>query len=283
MIALTHGLMGNQKLLCDELPNVLAAFSFRKLSSTYSGPCFRVKRVSDSAETDINFSGLYADIASFTSFIGASTGKITVWYDQIATGDLFNIDESVGFQPQVLVATVSGQSKLAIRFAGAQALTGGFSGSTPANGDLSVNTVTANVLGNSVGQIAGFGELSPQVIRSNYIISNKYYSVAGGGASNFDTTVSETTAATFTTRFNRNDIPGNLGNITAYVNSVKKVDASSVPLSSIISYNLNVGIANAGMADFFTGDIVEIVRSNGIWTEANILAKQANQQSYYNL
>lgn len=87
----TRGLLqfGNSapSLLLDTYPGAAAAYSLRKLSSSYSGSAIRVRRASDSAEQDIAFSGNDLDTASLTSFCTGTDGFVTTWYDQSGGGN----------------------------------------------------------------------------------------------------------------------------------------------------------------------------------------------------
>lgn len=70
-------------LFLDTYTGSLFAFSFRKLTSSYSGPCCIVRRSSDNAEQTINFSGNKIDISAVQSFCaGSSTGFVVKWFDQ---------------------------------------------------------------------------------------------------------------------------------------------------------------------------------------------------------
>ena len=73
-----------EALLLDNYPGAEFAFSTRLLSSTYNGACMRVRRSSDGAQSDIQFtSDGYLDQASIETFRGASTEvQIMEWYDQ---------------------------------------------------------------------------------------------------------------------------------------------------------------------------------------------------------
>lgn len=62
-----------------------AAYSFRKLLTSYSGPCVRVKNDSGT-ELDIGFVSNYVDLASIASHCGSGGGKISIWYDQSGNG-----------------------------------------------------------------------------------------------------------------------------------------------------------------------------------------------------
>ena len=63
--------------------NVLAAYSVRKLSSSYTGDAIRVRRSSDNSEQDIGFDvNGDLDTSALTTFVGANNGYVVKWYDQ---------------------------------------------------------------------------------------------------------------------------------------------------------------------------------------------------------
>ena len=88
-------------LLLDAYPGAAAAYSLRKLSSTYNGSAIRVRRSSDNAETDIGFVNNELDTASLLSFCGAGNGFVTTWYDQ--SGNAINATQATSAsQPQIV-------------------------------------------------------------------------------------------------------------------------------------------------------------------------------------
>jgi hypothetical protein len=101
-------------------PGASAAYSVRKLSSTYSGSALRVRRSSDNTEQDIGFDGLDLDIAALANFVGPDSGFVTKWYDQSGNNnDSFN---TVGVtQPRLVNGGVIEvqNSKPSVRFLGA--------------------------------------------------------------------------------------------------------------------------------------------------------------------
>jgi hypothetical protein len=62
--------------------------SVKKLNTSYSGPCWRVRRVSDNTLHDIGFDvdGL-VDEAELTTILGAGVGRLNIWYDQKDNND----------------------------------------------------------------------------------------------------------------------------------------------------------------------------------------------------
>jgi hypothetical protein len=65
---------------------LFAAFSFRLLTSAYTGPCIRVRRSSDNALMDIGFSAGWLDVAALLAFVGAGSGYVVTFYDQSGRG-----------------------------------------------------------------------------------------------------------------------------------------------------------------------------------------------------
>lgn len=73
-------------LLLDTYSGASAGYSLRKLSSTYSGNCIRVRRSSDNTEQDFGFVSNALDTASLLTFVGGGNGFVTTWYDQSGLG-----------------------------------------------------------------------------------------------------------------------------------------------------------------------------------------------------
>lgn len=78
-------LMGDsQRRLLDTL-SAARAYSIRRLR-TASSLCLRVRRASDSAESDIGWSGNDIDVAAITAFCSGTNGFVVTWYDQSGNG-----------------------------------------------------------------------------------------------------------------------------------------------------------------------------------------------------
>jgi hypothetical protein len=89
----SRGLGGRFSYVADPIPLLLdlysgaaAAYSLRKLTTSYTGSAIRIRRSSDNAETDIGFSGTILSTAAITSFCGPGSGFVTTWYDQSGNG-----------------------------------------------------------------------------------------------------------------------------------------------------------------------------------------------------
>jgi len=67
----------------------------------------RVRRSSDNAEQDIQFSGNYCDESSITSFVGGGNGFVVKWYDQSGNGNdagAVSFANPTNFQPRVVTS-----------------------------------------------------------------------------------------------------------------------------------------------------------------------------------
>lgn len=97
-----------------------AAYSTRRLSSSYSGNALRVRRSSDNTVSDIGFTaGGDLDVSTLMTFVGSSDGFVTAWYDQSGHGlDLTQADPT--HQPALVSSGTLSQegSRPFIRFLG---------------------------------------------------------------------------------------------------------------------------------------------------------------------
>lgn len=112
-----HNVMQNNNLI-DSFPADLA-FSFRKLSDSYSGNCLRVRRSSDNTESDFGFNGDFVDTSAIKDFITTSDAFVVTWYDQ--SGNSKNVTApSSAAQPRIATAgaLVYGGGKLCMQFDG---------------------------------------------------------------------------------------------------------------------------------------------------------------------
>jgi len=96
---------GGQVLLPDEITTtpLLAAFSTRRVVSTYSGPSLRLRRDSDNAELDFGFIGNHLDVDAIATWLGGANGRIVIWYDQSGAG--FDVDQTASLRQPVYTAS----------------------------------------------------------------------------------------------------------------------------------------------------------------------------------
>ena len=73
--------------LLDSYSGAAAAYSLRKLKSSYTGSAIRVRRSSDNTELNIGFdSDGNLDTYALSVFVGTGHGYVTTWYDQSGNG-----------------------------------------------------------------------------------------------------------------------------------------------------------------------------------------------------
>ena len=90
--------------LLDEYGGAAAAYSVRRLSSTYEGELIEVRRSSDNTTQDIGYDNNGdLDTASLLSFVGVGDGFVRTWYDQ--SGNAANLQQTtVSNQPQIVTS-----------------------------------------------------------------------------------------------------------------------------------------------------------------------------------
>jgi len=91
-----------QDLLLDTYPSSAAAYSVRKLSKYYQGPCIKVRK-DDGVDTgtDIGFDANgNLNIAAIEAHCGTDNGYVVTWYDQSGSGNDAT-QATAGNQPQI--------------------------------------------------------------------------------------------------------------------------------------------------------------------------------------
>jgi len=79
--------------LLDLYPGAVGAYSFRKLSSSYTGAAIRVQDINTGNEIDIGFNSANGlDISALIAFTGTASSSIVTIYDQSGNGFDLTID-----------------------------------------------------------------------------------------------------------------------------------------------------------------------------------------------
>lgn len=72
----------------DDIPNIVALWSFRRCLSSYTGNLLRLRRSSDDVEQDFGYiSNGDLDTDAISTFLGGATGTIVTLYDQSGNAD----------------------------------------------------------------------------------------------------------------------------------------------------------------------------------------------------
>jgi hypothetical protein len=91
----------------DDIPNITAAYSTRRLLTAYTGNLLRIRRSSDNVEQDFGYDDDgHLDTAAVATFIGGGSGLIVTWYDQGGGG--YNATQATAAAQPLYVA--SGQN-----------------------------------------------------------------------------------------------------------------------------------------------------------------------------
>lgn len=168
-----------QKLLLNFYPGAAVAYSLRLLNNTYTGAAIRVRRSSDSTETNIGFVNGQLDTASLLTFCGVGNGFVTTWYDQ--SGNANNaVQSNISFQPQIVLSGViySQNTKPTMFFNG-----NGNSNDLPFAGIVADTNTSTYIVGKAIatnisGPLFGHFEFTPGILigqynNASYIIATK--------------------------------------------------------------------------------------------------------------
>ena len=90
--------------LLDTYSGAAAAYSMRRLSSTYTGACLKVERSTDGTTKDIGFDEAgNLDVLTLLEFVGTGDGRIHTWFDQ--SGNSNNaVQTTDAAQPKICVS-----------------------------------------------------------------------------------------------------------------------------------------------------------------------------------
>lgn len=280
--------------LLDTYPNAKAAYSLRKLSSTYSGSVIRVRRSSDNTEQDIGFDGNELDTLSLLSFCGVNSGYVTTWYNQKGTGDNLNNITAIN-QPLIVnsgvVKTVNGKPAI---YGGANDLLS--AGNTTTfkylhDGTTKASTVSVMKTGSNVtaGRFYWLTTLasSTSIGVNNFMFSSIFRQRARAGAAPIQTDGSIATNTQYTF-FQIHDLanPINADKLILNINNGSDIatNTSSFTPSTADSsfrlavFNYNVPSNNLGL----NGDIQEMIFFNYDYS-ADKAAINTNINDYYSI
>jgi hypothetical protein len=128
-------------LLLDLYPGASAAYSTRKLDQNYTGSALQIRRTSDNATQDIGFVNNEFDSVALQNFLGASPGRVSIWYDQSGNGR--NLTNATALeQPKLSVVN----NKYALSF-------------ESANGQRLISAITNAIATNGIYSTFGVGLL----------------------------------------------------------------------------------------------------------------------------
>lgn len=271
--------------LLDTYPDAAAAYSVRRLSSTYEGSLIQVRRSSDNTLQDIGFDANGdLDTTSLLSFVGAGDGFVRTWYDQ--SGNANNATQTTtSVQPQILDSgsILLKNSKPAIDFSGG-------------SWELDADSTASSFSGTDVN----FDAFT--VVSSDGSANESYFSLAA--SSGTTTSLQLRTGAANTLRvFIRDDASTSNDRITAvdienqsaitvlgtpsdyniYVNGSPEAGNPNTASLGLCSFaKATIGNDARALSTYWEGTIQEIVMYNTDQS-ANRSGIETNQNEYYSI
>ena len=212
--------------LLDEYTNAAAAYSVRRLSSTYEGALIRVREDSGDTEADIGFDANGdLDTATLLAHCGANSGFVTIWYDQSGNSRNFT-QASAGAQPQIVNtgSLITDNSKVCLSSNGSKTFTTSYNISSSLNSTIGVFRFsgTNSRLWTTDGSNSGIRNTAGNTLNIrgtiDVVISSNTTTLGQILVSTFGTT----SCSTFL-----NGSSGGSGNIGSYVTGVLEYGASA--------------------------------------------------------
>lgn len=96
-------LQRGSKLLLDAFPGATMAFSLRKLRTTYTGPCVKVRNDANQLAT-INFAGSGVDTTALLAHAGTGNCYVETWYNQASGAIVFDLTQTTPANQPVIVS-----------------------------------------------------------------------------------------------------------------------------------------------------------------------------------
>jgi hypothetical protein len=244
-----------------------AAYSLRKLSTTYTGYAVRVQRKNDGATQNIGFtSSGELDTTALLSFVGSNNARVQIWYDQSGNGR--NLDDGgTGVGPYIVSGgtLITQGGKASTYFGGSVDLmswTGSAFNIATSNTTIALvakrnSSNTGTIWGNTNYQ-NNFGTTQVQISSGSIIV--------GSFGTGFDT-------------FSQATVLRISGGSKAYFNGTQSSTTNTTSLSNVA--NSTVVLGNRQQNDTPYGGFF----SEGIWwaldQTSNRTGIETNQKSYY--
>jgi len=264
-----------QSYLLDTYSGAAAAYSLRKLSSTYTGNAIRVRRSSDNTEQNIGFdSNGNLDTTALTTFVGANNGFVTTWYDQ--SGNNKNaIQSSAGSQPRIVTSgtILTKNTKPTLEFNGHNLVISSSQNyfkplhdGTTKSFVMSVFYRTSSdtyrsIMSNNGGNTSTIGiqlSTAPNWALNDYTVNGS------GGVISFNLSANNTTSNGTLTMYSMEWDPSNStasNRSKMYINNgtaIQNNSSNGTPSSSNATYDMNIGSLGSGISNL-VGGICELI------------------------
>jgi hypothetical protein len=255
--------------LLDSYPNAYIAVSTRKLRSAYAGSALRIRRDSDTTQTDVGFDDNGdINVSTINTFCSGTGCAVVTWYDQ--SGNARNLLADPSSAPKIYLSgsATTINNKVSPYFNG-----GNFIGV----GGLSPGSVS----------LASWFNLGYRTGGSNpaYIIGmdpgNKIELANTLGIVDAGATVGSFGTA-FSTGLTQSSVLRESGNSKAYINGTQSSTTNTTGLSNLTgSWGLTLGVNSGTGGEYWVGYLPEWVLYVGRKQSSNRAGIDANQKSYW--
>jgi len=262
--------------LLDTYSGAAAAYSMRRLSSTYTGACLKVERSGDGTTKDIGFDEAgNLDVLTLLEFVGAGDGRVHTWFDQSGNGnDATQTDDAK--QPLIVSSgsLIQQNEKPALEFDGVD----DFMTSPDYIVELSQNPASvfcvsqASTVANSAYILAEGDVISPY--SSNFIL--------GGSTGSDIVWVNGTTVGTMQAGQVLVGFDYDQANATAFIDGSQSGSSQAVTVNTETSLYSYIGSRADGLAAFFNGKIQELITYKSDQS-ANRTGIETNINDYYDI
>lgn len=275
----------------DLYPGAVGAYSFRRMSSTYAGPCIRVIRSSDGLTQDIGFDAYGGlNVPALRSFVGSNTqGSITIWYDQSSNGKDMKIYGSGSFAEIIsfsgALRKANGKPAFHILDSGLQTVymsQGIFGSLLLSNDSLSVYAAgRSDVVGSSFGHngVVGADDDISDFKKFVLFADNKLYFGDGVNIDSLDTGVPSNQGSSYSFIVSTTARASNDREI--YYNGVSK--GTSTTNYSFTSFNPTIPSKYRGIRAWPDGSINEVILYNVGHNDPLAISIHENMNNYYNI
>ena len=255
--------------LLDDYPNAYIAVSTRKLRSAYAGSALRIRRDSDTTQTDIGFDANgNIDVSAINTFCSGTQCGVVTWYDQ--SGNARNLTSDPSTAPKIYTSgsawTING--KVSPYFNGGNSI--GVGGLSPGSVSLaSWFNLGYRIGGSNPAYIIG---MNP----GNKIELANTLGIVDSGA------VVGSFGTAFSTGLTQSSILRQSGNSKAFINGTQSSTTNTTGLTNLTgSWGLTLGINSETGGEFWTGYLPEWVLYVGSDQASNRAGIDANQKAYW--
>ncbi|MHB9161395.1 MAG: arabinofuranosidase catalytic domain-containing protein [Nitrosotalea sp.] len=288
---------GYNILPLDFVPSsaVAAAYSVRRLRTSYTSNLMNIRRSSDNATTDVAYDGsnklsLNSTVSAggiLGTWVGANNAFVAKWYDQ--SGNANHATQSTTTaQPQIIssgaILTQNSQPSLKYVEANSNTLNAPDSASLDLNSTMSFFAIVSFTTTPGVTAIIDKRSTTGTTPGYHYyIISPNNYGMQWNGATTggtFSVTVTLATSTLYS--FSATATIG--AGVTLYDSNINEGSGTLASVGSSINTNpLMVGAHSSSMTAYLNGFLSEVILLNTVASNQQISAMINNQRNFYSI